>query len=82
MSVLRCHLCEQNPDEARLYGGEGLEEGQNCPICYQATCRYHLTVVRWRWRNDGRVDSALVCKECRRTYAHRDWDTLNRDWIT
>ena len=82
MSVLRCHLCEQNADEARLYGGEGLEEGQNCPICYQATCRYRLTVVRWRWRNDGRVDSALVCKECRRTYAHRDWDTLNRDWIT
>lgn len=82
MSVLRCYLCEQNPDEARFYGDEGLEEGQDCPICYQPTCRYHLTVVRWRWRNNGRVDSALVCKECKRTYAQRDWDTLNREWIT
>jgi uncharacterized protein YbaR (Trm112 family) len=82
MTVRRCHLCEENPLEARRYGGEALAEGAICPLCYQPTCRFHLTMVRWRWRDGGRVDSTLVCKECRRTYAHRDWDAANRDWIT
>jgi hypothetical protein len=82
MSVLSCHLCERNPLEARRYGGEGLAEGQNCPICFEPTCRYHLTYVRWRWRETGEVEAALVCKECKRTYAHRDWDAFHREWIT
>ena len=82
MTVQRCHLCEENPLEARRYGNGGLETGEDCPICFQPTCRYHLTFVRWRWRDSGRVDSALVCKQCKRSYAHRDWDVANRDWIT
>lgn len=82
MAVQRCFLCEENPTEARRYGGDGLAEGNDCPICYRPTCRFHLTVVRWRWRESGRADSALICKECRRTYAHRNWDAVNRDWIT
>ena len=27
MTVQRCHLCEENPLEARRYGAEALEEG-------------------------------------------------------
>ncbi|MDX1664886.1 MAG: hypothetical protein R3272_13935 [Candidatus Promineifilaceae bacterium] len=82
MSVQRCHLCRQYPEEARLYGDAELQSGEGCPICYQPTCRYHLTTVRWRWRDGSGVDAARVCRECKRTYAHRDWDTLKRDWIT
>lgn len=82
MAVQRCYLCEENPIEGRRYGGDGLAQGGDCPICYRPTCRFHLTVVRWRWREDGRRDSALICKECRRTYAHRNWDAVHRDWIT
>ncbi|NJN55032.1 MAG: hypothetical protein HC804_09920 [Anaerolineae bacterium] len=59
-----------------------LAEGEVCPVCYQPTCRNHLGTVRWRWRSSGAVDSALVCKECLRSYRHRDWDKYNRDWIT
>lgn len=66
----------------RRYGRQGFAEGQNCPICFQPTCRYHLTTVRWRWRESGDVDSALICQECKRTYAHRSWDAFNRDWIS
>lgn len=80
--VARCHLCDSNPGERRLFGREALNEGVVCPICYQPTCRFHLTVVRWRWRASGETDSALACKACVRTYAHRDWDRYNRDWIT
>ena len=82
MGVQRCFLCEENPVEGRRYGGDGLPEGVDCPICYRSTCRFHLTIVRWRWREDGRRDSALVCQACRRTYAHRNWDAVRRDWIT
>ena len=82
MSVIRCYLCEQDPVESRRYGGAGLEDGANCPICFQPACRFHLTYVRWRWRDSGDVDAALVCKECKRTYAHRDWDVFHRDWIS
>jgi hypothetical protein len=38
--------------------------------------------VRWRWRNNGKVDSARICQECKRHYAHRQWDASSRDWIT
>jgi len=82
MSVHRCYLCEHNPVDGRRYGGGGLEEGADCPICFQPVCRYHLTYVRWRWRESGEVDAALVCKECKRSYAHRDWDVFHRDWIS
>ncbi|GAB4271994.1 MAG: hypothetical protein Kow0080_17920 [Candidatus Promineifilaceae bacterium] len=82
MAVHTCHLCDENPAEKRLYGEHGLAEGEICPTCYQPTCRYHLTVVRWRWRSTGEVDSALICKSCKSSYAHRSWDAVNRDWIT
>lgn len=82
MSVRFCHLCEQNPREKKLYGTHGLNEGRTCPVCYQPTCRYHLTTVRWRWKRDNSVDADLICKECKRSYAHRSWDSANRDWIT
>lgn len=82
MAIQRCYLCEESPLEARRYGSAGLEEGTLCPICYRPTCRYHLTTVRWRWREQGEVDAVLICKECKRSYAHRDWDVHHRDWIT
>jgi hypothetical protein len=82
MSVKFCVLCNEDPAAKRLYGGDGLAEGDYCPICHQPTCRFHLTTVRWRWRESGETDSALVCKNCSRTYAHRNWDAFNRDWIT
>lgn len=82
MAVNDCYICNEDPLVKRRYGGQGLAEGSECPICYRPTCRYHLTVVRWRWRDSGKVDSALVCKNCKRTYEHRNWDALNRDWIT
>ena len=82
MAVKYCHLCRQDPAASRRYGRQGLAEGIECPICYQPTCRYHLTVVRWRWRDTAEVDSTLVCRRCQRTYAHRYWDALKREWIT
>ena len=82
MAVQRCALCDENRVEKRRYGRAGFEEGANCPICYQPTCQYHLTVVRWRWRESGEVDAARVCKTCKSSYAHRGWDVVNRDWIT
>ncbi|MEJ2746900.1 MAG: hypothetical protein P8183_03125 [Anaerolineae bacterium] len=82
MSVTRCYLCEQDPLFQRRMGQSGLAEGQNCPICFRPTCRYHLTTVRWYWRDTGKVGTALICKECKRTYQHRTWDSLHRDWIT
>ncbi|NLF65037.1 MAG: hypothetical protein GX579_10615 [Chloroflexi bacterium] len=82
MAVQRCHLCDDDPVEARRYGSAGLYEGQLCPICYRPTCRYHLTTVRWRWRSSGTIEAALICQSCKRSYAQRDWDVANRDWIT
>lgn len=82
MTVNRCHLCDENPQQKRRYRGEGLDEGIDCPICYRPTCRFHLSTVRWRWRENGTVESAQICQECKRGYKHREWDTLNRDWIS
>jgi hypothetical protein len=82
MAVNYCYLCNQRPGEVVGNGRENLEAGDYCPICNQPVCRRHLSIVRWRWRDSGEVDSALVCKECVRTYAHRTWDTFRRDWIT
>jgi len=81
MAVKYCHVCNQNPNDNRSNSAT-LAEGDYCPICNQPTCRRHLSVVRWRWRDTGELDSALVCKECVRTYAHRSWDVFRRDWIT
>jgi uncharacterized protein YbaR (Trm112 family) len=81
MAVTRCYLCEK--DEEARHLDTGLEEGIYCPVCHRPACRHHLATVRWRWRDEwGRVDSALVCIECRRTYRHRSWDAFNRDWIS
>jgi hypothetical protein len=82
MSVTYCYLCQQDPEARRRYGREALADGDSCPICNQPTCRYHLTFVRWRWRANGETDAALVCKDCKNSYAHRSWDAVNRDWIT
>lgn len=82
MAVTRCYLCDQDLIIKRRYGGGGLADGELCPICSAPTCRYHLTTVRWRWRDSSTTDSALICKECKRTYQHRNWDAHRRDWIT
>lgn len=82
MAVKYCYLCNQNPTIKQQYAGRGLAEGEMCPVCYQPTCRMHLSTVRWRWKSSGETDSTLVCKDCVRTYKHRDWDRYNRDWIT
>lgn len=81
MAVKYCYLCNKQAD-GRSSDSAALQEGDDCPICYQPVCRQHLSVVRWRWRDSGELDSALVCKECVRSYAHRTWDVFRRDWIT
>lgn len=81
MAVKYCNICQQYPEERRS-DSANLAEGDYCPICNQPACRTHLSVVRWRWRENGELDAALVCKECVRTYAHRNWDVFRRDWIT
>jgi hypothetical protein len=81
MAVKYCYLCNKQPP-LRRSDSAGLEEGDHCPICHQPVCRPHLSIVRWRWRESGETDAALVCKECARSYAHRTWDTFRRDWIT
>ncbi|MFO7680949.1 MAG: hypothetical protein R6X34_12940 [Chloroflexota bacterium] len=82
MSVKVCYICQDEPQAVHRYGQAELDDGDYCPICYQPTCRRHLSVVRWRWRENGELDSALACKNCVRTYAHRSWDVFHRDWIT
>jgi hypothetical protein len=82
MPVPYCHICEQNELEKRQYGEASLAQGDYCPICYRPTCRYHMGRVRWRWKSTGRLDSALICIECKNAYRHREWDTYNRDWIS
>lgn len=82
MSVTRCYLCDQDPLTKRRFGNGGHADGKNCPICALPTCRYHLTTVRWKWKETGLADEDIVCKECKRSYEHRNWDTYNREWIT
>jgi hypothetical protein len=82
MAVKRCDFCQADPVARRQYGGLGLAEGRDCPICYRPACRFHLTTVRWRWCESGELDAALICKPCKNSYAHRNWDAINRDWIT
>jgi hypothetical protein len=83
MSITHCYICDKDPDDAKQFAGEGLDDGLTCPICQRPTCRYHLVTVRWRWRTPAReLDSAQICRECKRTYAHRNWDPLHREWIS
>jgi hypothetical protein len=82
MTITRCHLCANDPEVRRLYGSSSLDDGAICPVCHLPVCRYHLTKVRWRWRESGIPDSALICRDCSSSYKHRNWDTLNRDWIS
>ncbi|MBN1123248.1 MAG: hypothetical protein JXJ17_19405 [Anaerolineae bacterium] len=83
MTVTHCHICDKNPNEARRFRDTGHDQGQECPICQRPTCRHHLVRVRWRWRTPNReTGSALICRECHRSYAHRNWDPINREWIS
>lgn len=83
MSVYSCHICESNPEERQRLSDDGLAEGVVCPVCHRPTCAHHLVTVRWRWRDQGRgLDSARVCRECKRTYRHREWDPFLREWIS
>jgi uncharacterized protein YbaR (Trm112 family) len=83
MPISYCHICEKRPRDHERYGNTGLVEGIVCPICHKPACRHHLGTVRWRWRTPSReVASALVCMECKNSYRHREWDPLNRDWIS
>lgn len=82
MSVPNCHICDSQPEEKRRFGDDGLENGDYCPVCYRPTCKFHLATVRFRWLRDRRVDSALVCIQCKKTYQHRNWDVANREWIS
>jgi hypothetical protein len=83
MAIDHCYICAENPTEARRLGPSRLLDGRECPLCHRPTCRYHLVTVRWRWRRPDRaLDSTQICRECHRTYQHRNWDTINRDWIS
>lgn len=83
MSVTHCHICDKNPVEAQQFAQGGFADGAACPICLRPTCRYHLVTVRWRWRTVARdLDSAQICRECKRAYKHRNWDPLHREWIS
>lgn len=83
MPVTRCHICDTEHHNSHRHRDEDFAAGHDCPICYRPTCRRHLVMVRWRWRNATRdTDSARICQDCKRDYRHRDWDAINREWIT
>lgn len=82
MPVPYCYICEQDEAEKRQYGDASLPEGDYCPVCHRPVCRFHMARVRWRWHDSGRVDNALVCRECKTTYRHREWDAHHREWIS
>lgn len=81
MPVPYCHMCDKNQAEKDAYGHATLDQGDYCPICHRPVCRFHMARVRWRWNDGGKLESAMVCKECKNSYAHRNWDSYNRDWI-
>lgn len=82
MEIPYCHVCQSASEEHQREGDPGLEYGDYCPICNRPACQQHLATVRFRWREDRRLDSAKVCIECKRTYQHRSWDVARRDWIS
>lgn len=82
MAVKFCYICQETPQSMAHYGQEALAEGEYCPICYQPTCRRHLSVVRWRWRESEELDSGwyakIVCAPMLTVvgmFFHRDWIT-------
>jgi len=79
MAVPTCTICAS---QQIATSENDLQDGDYCPICYNPTCRSHLTVVRFRWRENGQTDSALICKTCKTRYEHRYWDSARRDWIS
>lgn len=82
MSIHQCILCELDPKSKARYGDSGLADGVICPSCNRPTCRNHLTNAYFKWKATGQRDSTQVCKDCVRSYAHRHWDSYNRDWLT
>lgn len=83
MTIPYCHVCNRNPSDKAAFGDSGFENGLFCPVCHRPVCEHHLTTVRWRWKtNRNDVGAAQVCRHCRKTFEHRNWDTLNRDWVT
>ncbi|GMQ78161.1 MAG: hypothetical protein BMS9Abin02_0660 [Anaerolineae bacterium] len=82
MPIHECFICRDDIEARRLYGNLGNEEGELCPICRQPACKYHLAIVRWRWRESGTIETARICHLCLSRYNHRNWDVANRDWIT
>jgi hypothetical protein len=82
MPVPYCHICETNELEKRQYGAATLGQGDYCPVCQRPTCRFHMGRVRWKWRDTGKLDQALVCLDCKNAYRHREWDSYRRNWIS
>ena len=82
MAVPYCHMCQRNDAEKTQYGDATLGEGDYCPVCNRPACRFHMGRVRWRWKDSGRLDQALVCMDCKNAYRHRDWDSFHREWIS
>jgi hypothetical protein len=83
MAIWSCYICEKSPGEAARLRADRFEGGKICPVCFLPVCSQHLTTVRWRWKQEGGGhDSDQVCRECRKSYRHRSWDPIHRDWIT
>lgn len=82
MSVEFCHMCDSDPQDSRSHLPGSLDDGEYCPVCHRATCRFHLGIVRWRWKDSNQLDSARVCLACKNAYRHREWDPVHRDWIS
>lgn len=78
-AVPHCAICAAQSETAQA---QDLANGEYCPVCYKPTCRRHLVTVRFRWRENAVLDSALVCRDCKTQYQHRYWDTARRDWIS
>jgi C4-type Zn-finger protein len=82
MGISHCHMCSANPTDSRSNQPGSLDNGVDCPVCHRPTCRQHLGTVRWRWIKTGVLDSARVCLDCKNAYRHREWDAVQRDWIS
>ncbi len=82
MTVPYCKICDADATQKAQQDPADLAKGDYCPVCHHPVCGRHLSTVRFRWRETRQVDSAQVCATCKRTYAHRYWDTARRDWIS
>lgn len=79
MAVPQCTQCRQLGVNTPTYDLEG---GDYCPICYNPTCKNHLTTVRFRWKETRQLDAVLICRNCKNSYQHRYWDSARREWIS